>query len=59
MCYLLYVSLSRALSRGEEAVISFESLDSQIEHEPNRHSAAVSGLDYSAKLELAFEMDLC
>lgn len=59
VCYLLYVSLSRALNPGEEAVISFESLDLQIEHEPNRYSATVSGLDYSTKLELALEIDLC
>lgn len=49
---------SRALSPGEEAIISFESLDLQIGHEPNRHSATVNGLDYSTKLELALEIDL-
>lgn len=57
--YLLYVSLFRALSSGEEAVISFASLDLQIECEPNCHSPTVNGMDYSTKLELALEIDLC
>ena len=37
---------------------SFESLDLQIEHEPNSHSAPISSMDYSAKLVLALEIDL-
>lgn len=58
VCYLLYVSLSRVLSPGEEAIISFESLNFQIKHELNSHSATVTGMDYSAKLLPALETDL-
>lgn len=46
-------------SPREEAVISFESLDVQMKREPNSHSATVTGMDYSAKLVLASEIDLC
>lgn len=59
VCYLLHVSSSRVLSPGKEVVIAFESRGLQIEQEPNSHSATVSGMDYSAKLELALEIDLC
>lgn len=38
---------------------SFESLDLEIEHEPNSHSAPISSMDYSSKLVLALEIDLC
>lgn len=58
VCYLLYVSSSRVLSPGEEAIISLESPNFQIKCELNSHSATVTGMDYSAKLLPALETEL-
>lgn len=58
VCCLLYVS-SSGVSPREEAVVCFEFLDVQMEREPNSHFATVTGMDYSAKLVLATETDLC